>query len=150
MNRHEDVLQQVARIARSGRDFFVAMYPNVVDAEVRMTFAYIAEVKNRLLTDLTPWLTAGVDLAKEDPADHISPAAIMAKTYADTRKAFSGGNPAAGAAALSFGEEQLTRLLERAFEQSSSPPLKQVLKSYHPQLVICREAMRRLRARQAA
>jgi hypothetical protein len=150
MHRHEDVLHQVARIARSGRDFFVEVYPGVVDAEVRTTFAYIAEVKNRLLADVTPWLTAGADSMGEDTGDHISPAAIVAKTYSDTRKTFRGDAPAASASALSFGEEQLLRLLGRAFEQSNVPTLKQLLKSYHPQLVISREAMWRLRARQAA
>ena len=153
MNRHEDVLHQVARIARSGRDFFVEVYPGVVDAEVRTTFAYIAEVKNRLLDDLAPWLASSADApspGSEDPSDHISPAAIVAKTYADARKTFRGAAPAASAAALSFSEEQFLRLLGRAFEQSDVPALKQLLKSYHPQLVISREAMLRLRARQAA
>jgi hypothetical protein len=152
MNRQEDVLHQVARIARSGRDFFVEVYTGVVDAEVRTTFAYLAEVKSRLLADLEPWLTnsSADDVAKADVGDHISPAAIVAKTYADARKTFRGDSPAASATALSFGEEQLLRLLGRAFEQSSAPALKQLLKSYHPQLVISREAMWRLRARQAA
>ena len=153
MNRQEDVLHQVARITRSGRDFFVGIYPGVVDAEVRATFSYIAEVKNRLLADLAPWLTPPLDStnpAAEDPADHISPATIVAKTYADARQTFRGAAPAASAATLGFGEEQLLRLLARAFEQSEPRALKQILKSYHPQLVICREAMLRLRARQAA
>ena len=150
MNRHEDVLHQVARIARSGRDFFVEAYPGVVDAEVRTTFAYIAEVKSRLLADLAPWLTLGIDSSDPVSDDHISPAAIVAKTYADARKTFRGDAPAASAAALSFGEEQLLRLLGRAFEQTENQSLKQLLKSYHPQLVISREAMLRLRARQAA
>ena len=150
MNRQEDVLHQVARIARSGRDFFVEVYPGVVDAEVRTTFAYIAEVKSRLLTDLVPWLTSGMDSSNPVSDDHISPAAIVAKTYADARKTFRGDAPAASATALSFGEEQLLRLLGRAFEQTENQTLKQLLKSYHPQLVISREAMLRLRARQAA
>ena len=150
MNRKEDVLHQVARIARSGRDFFVGVYPGVVDAEVRTTFAYIAEVKSRLLADLAPWLTSGMESSSPALDDHISPAAIVAKTYADARKTFRGDAPAASATALSFGEEQLLRLLGRAFEQSDHAALKQLLKSYHPQLVISREAMLRLRARRAA
>ena len=153
MNRHEDVLHQVARIARSGRAFFVGVYPGVADAEVRTTFAYIAEVKNRLLADLAPWLAPNLDspvAGSEDRADRISPAALLAKAYADARKTFRGDSPAASAATLSFGEDQLLRLLERAFEQSDDATLKQLLKSYHPQLVISREAMLRLRARQAA
>jgi hypothetical protein len=150
MDRKEDVLHQVARIAHSGRDFFVEAYPGVVDAEVRTTFAYIAEVKSRLLADLEPWLTSAMESSSPALDDHISPAAIVAKTYADARKTFRGDAPAASAAALSFGEEQLLRLLGRAFEQSDHAALKQLLKSYHPQLVISREAMLRLRARRAA
>jgi hypothetical protein len=150
MDRKEDVLQQVARIARSGRDFFAGAHPGVVDAEVRTTFAYIAEVKSRLLTDLAPWLTSAMESSSPALDDHISPAAIVAKTYADVRKTFRGDAPAASAAALGFGEEQLLRLVGRAFEQSDDAALKQLLKSYHPQLVISREAMLRLRARRAA
>jgi len=153
MNRQEDVLHQVARIARSGRDFFVEVYPGVIDPEVRTTFSYIAEVKERLLTDLLPWLTPPLEASIPPPgdsADHISPAATVAKAYADARKTFRGAAPAASAAALAFGEEQLLRLLGRAFEQAENQSLKQLLKSYHPQLVICREAMSRLRARQVA
>jgi len=153
MNRQEDVLHQVARIARSGRDFFLEVYSGIVDAEVRTTFAHIAEVKNRLLTDLMPWLTPPLESSNPpagDSADHISPAAIVAKAYADARKTFRGDAPAASAAALGFGEEQLLRLLGRAFEQAENQSLKQLLKSYHPQLVISREAMSRLRARQVA
>ena len=153
MNRQEDVLHQVAQIARSGRDLFVEVYPGVVDADVRTTFAYIAEVKNRLLTDLVPWLMPPLEAVKPAPGDcgdHISPAAIVAETYADARKTFRGDAPAASAAALGFGEEQLLRLLGRAFEQTQNKSLKQLLKSYHPQLVISREAILRLRARQAA
>lgn len=151
MNRQEDVLHQVARIARSGRDFFVEVCPGVVDAEVRTTFVYIAEVKDRLLTDLMPWLTPPLESSPPgDSADHISPAATVAKAYADARKTFRGDAPAASAAALILGEEQFLRLLERAFEQAENQSLKQLLKSYHPQLVIGREAMTRLRARLVA
>ena len=83
MNLQEVVLHQVARIARSGRDFFVGVYPGVVDAEVRRTFAYVAEVKSRLLADLAPWVKPSPDSyspGSEDPAANISPAAIVAKT----------------------------------------------------------------------
>jgi len=146
MDRREDVLQQIARIARSSRDFFVAVYPGVNDAEIRTAFAYIGEVKTQLLADLAPW----VPQTEPDQADPISPAAIVAKMYTDAHKAFRHNVPAASASALSFGEEQLLRLLERAFEESCVPALNEVLKSYHPQLVICREAMWRLHARQAA
>jgi hypothetical protein len=148
MNSHEDLLQQIARIARSSRDFFVDVYPGVTDAEVRTAFAYISEVKSRLLEDLAPWMPPAA--ATIEAIDHISPAAIVEKMYADARKNFRGTAPAASAGALSVGEEQLLRLLERAFVGSSAINLKELLKSYYPQLVICREAMSRLHARLAA
>ncbi len=153
MHRQEDILHQVACIARSGRDFFVQVHPGIVDPEVRTTFAYIAEVKDRLLTDLLPWLTPALEPSStpaQDSDDRISPAVIVAKAYGDARKMFRGDAPAASAAALIFGEEQLLRLFERAFEQAENEALKQLLKSYHPQLVISREAMTRLRARLVA
>ncbi len=148
MNRHEDLLQQIARMARSSHDFYVDVYPGVTDAEIRTAFAYISEVKSRLLADLTPWMPPKAALS--DPADHISPATVVEKMYADARRNFRGTAPAASAGALSFGEEQLLRLLERAFTGTTNATLKDLLKSYYPQLVICREAMSRLHARMAA
>ena len=148
MNRHEDILQQIDRIARSSHDFFVDVYPGVTDAEVRTAFAYIAEVKSRLLQDLAPWMLPTPQ--RGDATDHISPATVVEKMYADARRNFRGSAPAASAGALSVGEEQLLRLMERAFTDSSVVALKELLKSYYPQLVICREAMSRLHARMAA
>ena len=151
MNRHEDLLQQIARIARSSRDFFVDAYPLVTDPDVRTAFSYISEVKRQLLLDLAPWLPqAEQDIADQDRADHISPAAIVEKMYTEARQNFRGKSPAASAKALGFAEEQLLRLVERAFEDSSVPEVKQLLKSYYSQLIICREAMLRLRTRLAA
>lgn len=150
MDRHEDILQQITRIARASRDFFVAVCPTVSDAEVRAGFTYISDVKGQLLSDLGPWLPQGMADSAPDSTDHISPAAVVEKLYADARKAFRGNAPAAGAKPLSVAEEQLLRLLERAFESTDAPALKELLKSYYPQLVICREAMRRLRTRQVA
>ncbi len=124
------------------------MYPGVTDAEVRTAFAYISEVKNRLVEDLAPWMPARATLS--DPTDHISPATVVEKMYADARRNFRGSTPAASAGALSFGEEQLLRLLERTFTSTTNLTLKDLLKSYYPQLVICREAMSRLHARLAA
>jgi hypothetical protein len=148
MNRQEDLLQQITRIARSSHGFFVDVYPGVTDAEVRTAFAYISEVKGRLLQDLAPWMPPAA--TSTDPTDHISPATVVEKMYADARRNFRGATPAASAGALSVGEEQLLRLLERAFAGSSASILKNLLKSYYPQLVICREAMSRLHARLAA
>lgn len=152
MKSHEDVLQQIVRIAQSGRDFFVQMYPRVTDPEERMAFTYISEVKNQLLVDLAPWVpkveSKSAASAALPLAERTSPAAIVEKLYVEARKNFRG--EAAGANALRFAEEQLIRLVERAFEESSVPALKEILKSYYGQLVICREAMWRLQLRLAA
>ena len=152
MKSHDDVLQQIVRIAQSGRDFFVQMYPRVTDPEERTAFTYISEVKSQLLTDLAPWVPTiaqnPVGSVDQPSVEHASPAAIIEKMYAEARKHFRGEAP--GANALRFGEEQLIRLVERAFEESSVPALKEILKSYYGQLVICREAMWRLQLRLAA
>jgi hypothetical protein len=51
---------------------------------------------------------------------------------------------------LDIGEQQLIRLVERAFETSQSPVLRKLLKAHYPALVVCREAMSRLSARKVA
>lgn len=151
MKGHDDVLQQIACIARSSRDFFVEMYPRVTDPEVRTAFGYILDVKSQLIVELEAWAPeVAADHSNPDLADRTSPAAMVKKMYTDARKNFRGEAPAACANALSFGEEQLLKLTERAFEESRVPALKELLKSYYGQLVICREAMLRLHARLAA
>jgi len=145
MNSNEQVLQNMARIAQSGRDFFTDIYPRVLSSEVRTAFAYVADVKSRLLRDLAPWVPH-----IERSEDRTSPAATVEKMYDDARKAFRGDVPAPVAHALGFGEAQLCKLLQRAFDESDSPALKQMLKSYYAELLICRQAMWRLHARLAA
>jgi uncharacterized protein (TIGR02284 family) len=146
MKNTEQVLQNMIRIARSGRDFFRAIYPRVTDPEVRMAFTYVTDVKSRLIDDLSKW----VPEVEDDGADRTSPAAIVEKMYADARRNFRKNAPAETGNALSSGEMQLCRLLERAFEESSAPALKRLLKAYYTELMLCRQAMWRLQARRAA
>jgi hypothetical protein len=152
MKNHDEVLQQIVRIARSGRDFFLQMYPQVTDPEERTAFTYISDVKSQLIADLAPWVPRIESRRTDNPdpstVERTSPAAMVEKLYADARKNFRADAP--GANALRFGEEQLIKLVERAFEESSVPALKEILKSYYGQLVICREAMWRLQLRLAA
>ena len=146
MNSNEQVLQNMARIAQSGREFFASVYPRVVSPEVRQAFAYIADVKTRLLRDLQPW----VPHVEKQPDDRTSPAALVEKMYTDSLRTFRSDVPATVANALGFAEAQLCKLLQRAFDEADSPALKQVLKSYYAELLICRQAMWRLHARLAA
>lgn len=146
MNREQELLQQVLRIATAGRKFFTTVTPTIVDVEVRSAFDYIAEVKTRLIGDITPWVREPAT----DAPQHVSAAVSVEKTYADLERTFRRDPPAASARLLAIGEEQLLRTVERTFEESRIPVLKDLLKTYYPQLVICREAMTRLRSREAA
>jgi hypothetical protein len=146
MNRQEDLLRQIIRIAKSGRDYFAAVYPSVIDADMRSAFVYMSEIKERLIADIEPWIPA----IQEDVSDHVSPAALVEKMYRDARAAFRTSEPAASAKALTVAEEQLSRLVERTFEVTTDARLKDALKAHYPQLLVCVEAMRRLRARMAA
>jgi len=146
MNSNEQVLQNMARIAQSGREFFAEVYPRVLSPEVRQAFVYICDVKSRLLRDLQPWVP------RIEPADgdRTSPAAMVEKMYGDARASFRTDVPATVANALGFAEAQLCKLLQRAFDEADSPALRQMLKSYYAELLICRQAMWRLHARLAA
>jgi uncharacterized protein (TIGR02284 family) len=146
MNSNEQVLHNMARIARSGREFFADVYPRVLSPEVRQAFAYITDVKTRLLRDLQPW----VPQIEAQDDDRTSPAALVQKMYSDAHRAFRSDISATVANALGFAEAQLCKLLQRAFDEADSPALKQVLKSYYAELLICRQAMWRLHARLAA
>jgi len=145
MNREEDLLQQIVRIASIGRDFFVEMTPRIADSEVRAAFEYISDVKNRFAQDLTPWAPAG-----KPENHHVSAAASAERIYVDLKRSFDGRQPHLSAGLLDIGEQQLMRLVERAFEIAKSPVLRKLLKAHYPSLVVCREAMSRLSARRAA
>jgi uncharacterized protein (TIGR02284 family) len=146
MNREEDLLQQVIRIASIGRDFFVEMKTRISDSEVRAAFEYISDVKSRFVLDLAPWVPAG----KLDDQHHVSAAASAARIYVDLKRSFDGTRPQLSAGLLDIGEQQLIRLVERVFETAKSPVLRKLLKAHYPSLIICREAMSRLSARRVA
>ena len=145
MNREEDLLQQIVSIASVGRDFFVEMKSRVADSEVHAAFDYISDVKGRLVLELAAWASAGSPLGH-----HVSAAASAERIYVDLKRTFDGTRPQLSAGLLDIGEQQLIRLVERAFETSQSPVLRKLLKAHYPALVVCREAMSRLSARKVA
>jgi hypothetical protein len=146
MNRESDLLQQIMRIAATGRDFFVAMKPRIADGEVRAAFEYVSDVKARFVDDLTPWVPGGQMLAK----NHVSAAASVERVYVDLKRRFDGTAPQLSAGLLDICEQELMRLVERAYESTKSPVLQNLLKAHYPALAVCREAMSRLNARKVA
>ena len=141
----EQALQDIVRVAQSGRDLFVDLGSRTREGDVREGFAYVADVKNRLIESLAPWTPPA-------PSDrrHTSIVATVEKLYQDVRRHFHGDAPASVAHALTFGEDQLVSLTERAFEGTRVPALRQLLKSHYSELSICQQAMSRLRTRLAA
>jgi hypothetical protein len=141
----EQALQDIVRVAQSGRDLFVDLGSRARDGEVQEAFGYVADVKRRLIESLAPWTP---------PASAGQCAcAIVAeveKLYADVGEHFNAQAPASMAHALTFGEDQLVKLTERAFEGTRVPALRQLLKSYYSELSICQQAMSRLQTRLAA
>lgn len=147
---NEQVLQDIVRIAKSGRDFFSETSSRVTDTEVRTAFVYLSEVKTRLIDELIPWVPRAKDTAPGSPSAIVPSVIVTEKLYMDARTNFRSNQPESIANALSFGEDQLLKLVERAFNAARAPALKQLLKSYYAELSICRDAMSRLRARLAA
>ena len=145
MNREEDLLQQIMRIACVGRDFFSDVQPSIADPEVRAAFEYIGDTKSRFIVELAPWVQNG-----EAQTHHVSAAMSAEKIYVDLKRRFNVTVPQSSAALLAIGEGQLVRLVERAFECANSPVLRKLLKVHYPALVICREAMSRLSVRRVA
>ena len=141
----EQALQDIVRVAQSGRDLFVDLGSRAGEGEVREAFAYVADVKKRLLESLATWTPPA-------PSGQRASAIVAAveKLYADVRRHFNGKAPAPVAHALTFGEDQLLKLTERAFELTRVPALRELLKSYYSELSICQQAMSRLRTRLAA
>jgi uncharacterized protein (TIGR02284 family) len=141
----EQALQDIVRVAQSGRDLFVDMGSRAGEGEVRETFAYVADVKKRLIESLAAWTPPAQSGRRASGI-----VAAVEKLYGDVRQHFRADAPGPVAHALTFGEDQLIRLTERAFEGTRVPALRQLLKSYYSELSICQQAMSRLRMRQAA
>ncbi len=141
----EQALQDIVRVAQSGRDLFVDMGARAGEGEVREAFAYVADVKERLIESLAAWTPPA-------PSGRRATGIVAAveNLYADVRQHFRDDAPGSVAHALTFGEDQLIRLTERAFERTRVPALRQLLKSYYSELSICQQAMSRLRTRLAA
>jgi len=141
----EQTLQDIVLVAQSGRDLFVDIGARTCEGDVREGFAYVADVKKRLVESLAPWTPPTPSLQRRG-----SIVATVEKLYADVGRHFHGDAPASVAQALTFGEDQLISLTERAFEGTRVPALRQLLKSYYSELSICQQAMSRLRTRLAA
>jgi hypothetical protein len=140
----EHTLQDIVRVAQSGHDLFVDM-AHASEGEVREAFVYVAGVKKRLIESLAAWTPPAPPGRRSNGI-----VAAVEKLYADVRQHFRGDAPASVAHALTFGEDQLIRLTERAVEGTRVPALRQLLKSYYSELSICQQAMSRLRTRLAA
>src|SRR5262249_22054691 len=141
MNHEEDLLQQIVRIANISRAFFVEMKPRVHDGDVRAAFKYVSDVKNRFTLDLAPWAPA----CKVDDSYHVSVASRVERVYIGLKRSFDGARPQASAGLLDMGERELLRLVERLLEVAESPVLCSLLRAHYPALLVCREAMSRLR-----
>jgi len=50
----EQALQDIVRVAQSGRDLFVDLGSRARDGEVQEAFGYVADVKRRLIESLAP------------------------------------------------------------------------------------------------
>jgi uncharacterized protein (TIGR02284 family) len=145
MSREQELLQQIVRIATSGRNFFADMKTRIADPEVHTAFEYISDVKDRFVRDLSQWVPAG----KAEFHDNAT-ATNIERFYASLKRTFDGARPQRSAAVLDVSEQQLMCLVERAFEVVQSPVLRSLLKAHYPALVVCREAMARLHTRKAA
>ncbi len=141
----ENALQDIVRVAQSGHDLFVDLGSRAREGEVREAFDYVADVKKRFVESLLAWTPPAPSGLRAT-----STVAAVEKLYADVRDHFNGEAPAPVAHALTFGERQLLKLTERAFEGTRVPALRQLLKSYYSELSICQQAMSRLRTRLAA
>jgi len=139
---NEQQLQDIVRLAQSGRDFYASVGPGAAETEVRAAFAYVADVKARLVHSLATW---------SPPAPVTSSSAGAGeKLYNEARQSFRSDAPAMAAPVLTQGEDQLLKLVECAFEATRVPALRQLLKSFYSEVAICRQAMARLQSRLAA
>ena len=146
MSDTEQSLQDLCRMARSGQAFFAQTGPRASEDEVRAAFAYVADVKQRLVDSLSSWTPPP---PKNDGRRNAT-VAIVETLYADASRTFRPETPASVAPALTFAEDELLKLTESTYEGTRVPALRQLLKEYYAEISICRQTMSRLQARLAA
>jgi len=143
MDREHDLLLESMHIARVSRDFFVDVLPEIDDVEVRTAFKYVVATKCKFIYDIAPYLPE-----TDSSGAYLSAAMSVEKIYVGLRRTFYAAAPEMSAGLLCIGEEQLVRSVERLFACARALVVKKILKAHYPSLLVCREAMSRLRARQ--
>jgi hypothetical protein len=146
MYPNQTSLEQIAYAARAGRDFFEQSAPEILDSEIRETFAFIAALKAHLVMDMASL----VRIKADDQPVAATPASTLSKVYRDAAAHFDPREVAGCTLALSFAEQQLLGLIKRAFEQNPSMEVRRLLRAYFPRIALSCNALQRLQRRQVA
>ena len=139
----EDGLAWLVSLLRDGRDYYRFVEQETLEAEAREAFHLAAEARSRLLAELarTGAVADGPELATDLDPDH---------SYAPLRRQFDPRMPALQGLALHRRDAHVLRLMESAFRNSGSLPVRAALKRAYPDLKRCAEMMWRLSLRHQA
>lgn len=141
----EDGLVWLVSLLRDGRDYYRFVEQETLEAEPREAFHVAAEARSRLLAEL---VRGGViqENASGQPAAELDPD----HSYAPLRRQFDPQLPALQGLALHRREAYVLRLMESAFRNNSSLPVRSALKRAYPEFKRCAEMMWRLSRRHQA
>ena len=143
-----DVLQELVQIARDSKSFYESAAKEAADANLRLDFQRMAEIKGELITQLSGQISA----RGETPETSGTFAGGLRKGYGELLAHMRSKQGAAKTytAQLEETEDRLLKHFEQALRDVESPQIRDVLNAQLPKLRQCHDEMKRLKLKLAA
>ena len=146
--QNTEVLQELVQIARDSKSFYEAAAKEVADANLRLDFLRMAEIKGELIAQLASHISA----RGAAPETSGTFAGTLRKGYGELLAHMRSKQGAAKTytAQLEETEDRLLKHYEEALKEVTSPEVREVLNAQLPKLRRCHDEMRQLKLRLAA
>ena len=143
-----DVLQELVQIARDSKSFYESAAKEVADANLRLDFLRMAEIKGELIAQLASHISA----RGAAPETSGTFAGTLRKGYGELLAHMRSKQGAAKTytAQLEETEDRLLKHYEGALKDVTSPEVREVLNAQLPKLRRCHDEMKQLKLRLAA
>jgi len=144
--KNANTLQDLVQIARDGVEFYTEAGKEVKDADLRATFARMADAKRDLIGSLSTKLIA----SNEDVPTGGTVAGKLRQMYADVRASISSNEEKVYVAQLEEAEDRLVEHYDAAIKEVQDPLVLAMLEAHMTRVRACHSEMRGLKLRFAA
>ncbi len=141
-----NTLQELVQIAHDGVEFYTEAGKEVKDADLKATFARMAEAKRDLIASLSTKLIA----SNEDVPTGGTVVGKLRQMYADVRASISSNEEKIYVAQLEEAEDRLVEHYDAAIKDVKDPLVLAMLEAHMTRVRACHSEMRGLKLRFAA